>query len=74
MDTSRFRGHDLGRGPVATADMKARIAALRADGRDILHVLWTRHVHALAGDGYAYEHYTGPTPHPVHPGRARSRG
>lgn len=45
-----------GRGEVATADMKVRIAALRAQGRDVVGVLWERHHRAvLLGQGFTYE-------------------
>ncbi len=45
----------LGRGPTATADMKARIAALRADGADVVEVLWDRNRRAVLGEGFRYE-------------------
>lgn len=38
--------------------MKARIAALRADGADgagIVEALWERHYRAVLGAGYTYE-------------------
>lgn len=50
---------DSGRGPQATADMKARIAALKAQGTpidQIIEVLWERSHRAEAeGEGYVYE-------------------
>lgn len=46
---------DLGRGWRATADMKARIAALRIAGVDVFEALWDRHVEALR-TGYNYEY------------------
>lgn len=53
----RFGGAPLGRGEIATLDMKLRIAALRAQGADVLEVLWQRHVAAVvAGEGYVYEY------------------
>ncbi len=52
MDT---RESSLGRGSVATADMKARIAFLRGAGRDVIDVLWRRHVEAIYGTGYSYD-------------------
>lgn len=59
MDTVSARtsadGYATGRGPTATADMKARIAALRRDGRDVLDVLWRRHLDAINGSGYVYD-------------------
>jgi siroheme synthase (precorrin-2 oxidase/ferrochelatase) len=52
-----------GRGPVATADMKARIAALLKERWDmdfVINQLWERHVDAVLGDGYSYEFTDGP--------------
>lgn len=46
----------LGRGPVAVADMKARIAALTDAGEDVIDALWRRHLVAVLGDGYTYEY------------------
>lgn len=46
----------LGRGEIATADMKTRINVLRSQGRDVIDVLWDRHRVALLGDGYSYEY------------------
>ncbi len=46
---------DLGRGPVATADMTARIADLRRQGHDVIDALWQRHLHAIR-EGYTYEY------------------
>lgn len=51
---------NLGRGPEATADMKARIAALRKKHWEltpIIETLWRRHHRAeVEGKGYEYEH------------------
>lgn len=45
-----------GRGPVATTDMKARIAALKRQGvNDLVGVLWERNRQAHFGEGYRYE-------------------
>jgi hypothetical protein len=44
------------RGPVATADMKARIDALRQQGVDVIDALWERNRQALLGEGYSYEY------------------
>jgi hypothetical protein len=46
---------ELGRGELATRDMALRIAALRADGTDIIEALWQRFVLAEA-EGYSYEY------------------
>lgn len=46
--------YDVGRGDIATADMKARLAALRGDGTDWLDVLWERNRRANLGEGYDY--------------------
>lgn len=47
---------DPGRGVEATADMKARVAHLRASGADIFEALWNRHHRAVKlGEGYRYE-------------------
>lgn len=46
----------LGRGPRATADMKARLAHLRAQDADVLAVLWRRYHAAITGDGFDYEY------------------
>ncbi len=63
-----IRGADLGRGSLATADMKARIAALRREGVDIVDALWRRHVNAITGAGYVYDHTDRPND-PSIPGR-----
>lgn len=55
-DVMVHRATDLGRGEVATLDMKRRIAALRAAKADVLSALWERHLRAEAGDGYRYEY------------------
>lgn len=47
--------YDVGRGSTATADMKARIAALKRDGADVLDALWERNRRAVAGEGFDYE-------------------
>lgn len=47
--------HNLGRGELATSDMKARIAALRRQGLDVIDVLWDRNRLAVSGEGYSYE-------------------
>lgn len=60
-----MRSSDLGRGPVATRDMKYRIAALRAEGKDIVGALLERHVRAVAGEGYTYEFADGTAAAPV---------
>jgi hypothetical protein len=36
--------------------MKRRIAALRAEGADVLDELWRRHLAAVHGEGYRYEY------------------
>lgn len=59
-----------GRGEVAVSDMKARIAALRAQGADIVDVLWERSRRAELGEGYRYE-YADKTPEPLRPDRHR---
>ncbi len=46
---------NLGRGPEATADMKARIAVLRSSGVDLIDALWERNRRAVLGEGYRYE-------------------
>lgn len=50
---------DSGRGPQATTDMKARIAALKAQGTSIdtiIELLWDRsHRAEVEGQGYRYE-------------------
>ncbi len=64
--------HDemLGRGTTATADMKARIAALRSQGADVIETLLERHRRALLGEGYTYEYATKrPRPDPIRPAR-----
>ena len=71
---------NIGRGATATADMKARIAALRRQGADVVDVLWERHRRAeVMGEGYRYEYAeeTGPV-RPggdggVQPGQPRHR-
>lgn len=45
----------VGRGRLATADMKARIAALRAQGADVVDALWERNYRAILGEGFRYE-------------------
>ncbi len=50
-----YNPENLGRGPVATADMKARIAALRRAGADVVSELWERNRSAVLGEGYRYE-------------------
>lgn len=60
--------HNLGRGHVATADMKARIAALRAQGADVIDALWERNRQAVLGEGYNYE-FAGETAEPIRPAR-----
>lgn len=55
-DVRLIRGADLGRGPTATADMKARIAALRRANVDVLEALWRRHIEAITGAGYVYDY------------------
>ncbi len=65
-----MRNHDLGRGPVATADMKARIAALKSQGADIIETLIERHRNALR-EGYTYEYAGRQGPEPVRPGGER---
>lgn len=47
--------HNLGRGEQAAADMKARIAAIRSHGLDVVDVLWERNRRAQLGEGYVYE-------------------
>jgi hypothetical protein len=44
-----------GRGRLATADMKARIAALREQGVDVIDALWERNRLAVLGEGYTYD-------------------
>jgi hypothetical protein len=61
----------LGRGEIATTDMKARIAALQANGLNsvqILSVLWDRCMSAEQGAGYQYEYAEAD---PVRPARER---
>jgi hypothetical protein len=56
-----------GRGKVATADMKARIASLRANGftgEQIISILYDRLRVAEQGDGFIYDHAE---PEPVRP-------
>lgn len=52
-------GHDgRGRGSKAVADMKARIAAMKAqgmDGAERFDVLWKRNAEAISGDGHVYD-------------------
>lgn len=36
--------------------MKLRVAALRAEGVNVIDVLWERHVRALSGEGYVYDY------------------
>ncbi len=51
---------DSGRGPQATADMKARLAALKADNTPIdtiIELLWERSRRAeVEGEGYRYDY------------------
>lgn len=44
-----------GRGQTAVSDMKARIAALRQQGADVVDVLWERSRRAELGEGYTYD-------------------
>jgi hypothetical protein len=55
----RYEG--VGRGEVATRDMTLRITALRAQGADLIDVLWDRYIDAVLGDGFTYEYATGDT-------------
>lgn len=52
-------GHDgRGRGSKAVADIKARIADMRAQGiggAEIIDVLWARNAEAISGDGHVYD-------------------
>lgn len=52
-------GHDgRGRGSRAVADMRARIATLKAQGigeAEIIDVLWARNAEAVSGDGHVYD-------------------
>lgn len=63
-----------GRGPTATLDMKLRIQALRAQGKNVVEELWWRHVVAeVIGEGYTYEfaeEAARPGPVPLGSGRA----
>ncbi len=61
---------DLGRGPVATADMKARIAALRSQGADVIETLIERHRIALT-EGHTYEYAGRQGPEPLRPAGQR---
>lgn len=54
--TSVLANGPLGRGGVATEDMKRRIEALQDDGRDVIDALWERYVRAVAGEGFRYEY------------------
>lgn len=45
----------LGRGPEATADMKARIAALKESNADVIGELMERYYRAVTGEGFQYE-------------------
>ncbi len=47
---------DSGRGELAVADMKARIAALRAQDVDVVQALWERTWEAFRAGGYTYEY------------------
>lgn len=47
---------NLGRGAKATADMKARIAALKAQGADVIDTLWERNRIAHLSEGFSYEY------------------
>lgn len=47
------------RGPVATLDMKLRVAALQAEGADVVDVLWDRYLRSTTGDGFEYEYAEG---------------
>lgn len=66
---------DTGRGATATADMKARIAAIRAETwrmDDLIDRLWERNQRAVAlGEGYSYE-FADPTPPPAVKGLSRA--
>lgn len=59
---------DAGRGAQATADMKARIAAIRAETwlmTELIDRLWERNRRAVVeGEGYSYE-YAAPGPEHV---------
>ncbi len=57
----------LGRGPKATADMKARIEALKGQGVDLIDTLWERHRAALLGEGYTYDHARPERTEPLRP-------
>lgn len=48
---------NVGRGSIATEDMKARIEVLRRQGADVVDVLWERNRRAvLDGEGFRYEY------------------
>lgn len=47
---------NVGRGQTAVSDMKARIAALRGQGVDVIDVLWERSRRAELGEGYRYDY------------------
>lgn len=53
MEQSR---QQLGRGPVATQDMRRRIAALRDQGADLVDTLWDRYHVAVNGEGFRYDY------------------
>lgn len=68
----RVHNFQLGRGPKAVADMKARITALREQGADVIDTLWERSRRAELGEGYTYEYAErGPVPirQDSHPGQ-----
>lgn len=60
--------YDVGRGRIATADMKARIAALKGSGADVLDALWERNRRAVLGEGFSYE-FADERPESVRPPR-----
>lgn len=45
-----LRRQVLGRGDIATRDMKVRIAKLRADGANVVDVLWARFAASHIGE------------------------
>lgn len=45
----------LGRGDIATRDMKLRVGKLRADGADVVGVLWARFAASHIGE-LKYDH------------------
>ncbi len=58
LEKSMYNPENLGRGPEATADMKARIAVLRRQGANVVDELMERHRRAVSGEGYTYEFAT----------------